>query len=63
MLLADLTTTAQRVLFAWERGSKLFVTESQKVNSTTKAVFFKQYLHQVCVRPPFQAILNSLSLS
>lgn len=43
----DIPSGTDRVLFAWERGTKLFVTEAEKVNSKTRAVFFKQYLRQV----------------
>ncbi|KAG2500941.1 hypothetical protein HYH03_000766 [Edaphochlamys debaryana] len=32
--------------FAWERGSKLFVTEAEPVNPNSHAVFWKQYLRQ-----------------
>ncbi|PNH04757.1 hypothetical protein TSOC_009054 [Tetrabaena socialis] len=32
--------------FAWERGSKLFVTNPEAVNPNTRAVFWKQYLRQ-----------------
>lgn len=33
--------------FAWERGSKVFVTEAEAVNPNTRACFWKQYLRQV----------------
>eukprot|EP00201_Polytomella_parva_P014390 CAMPEP_0175066454 /NCGR_PEP_ID=MMETSP0052_2-20121109/16520_1 /TAXON_ID=51329 ORGANISM="Polytomella parva, Strain SAG 63-3" /NCGR_SAMPLE_ID=MMETSP0052_2 /ASSEMBLY_ACC=CAM_ASM_000194 /LENGTH=250 /DNA_ID=CAMNT_0016333163 /DNA_START=52 /DNA_END=800 /DNA_ORIENTATION=+ len=36
----------QNVAFAWERGSKLFVTEAEPVNPATHAVFWKYYLRQ-----------------
>jgi hypothetical protein len=32
---------------AWERGTKLFVTDQEQVNPSTRAAFFKQYLRQV----------------
>ncbi len=43
----EIPNGVQRVLFAWERGTKLFVTDAETVNAATHAVFFKQYLRQV----------------
>ena len=34
-----------KLLFAWERGSKLFVTDAEPVRSN-RAVFWKQFLKQ-----------------
>jgi len=42
----EIPSGIDRVLFAWERGTKLFVTEAEPVNPKTRAVFFKQYLRQ-----------------
>lgn len=44
--LGDIPDGVEKVLFAWERGSKLFVTDAENVNSNTHAVFWKQYLRQ-----------------
>ncbi len=44
----ELPTGVENVSFAWERNSKVFVTEAEPVNPHTKAVFWKQYLRQVC---------------
>ncbi|GIL45441.1 hypothetical protein Vafri_2683 [Volvox africanus] len=45
-LCGDLPNDATHCSFAWERGSKLFVTEAEPVNANTHAVFWKQYLRQ-----------------
>ncbi|KAJ9518712.1 hypothetical protein QJQ45_018708, partial [Haematococcus lacustris] len=42
----EIPSGIERVLFAWERGGKLFVTDAETVNQTTHAVFWKQYLRQ-----------------
>ncbi len=43
----DLPKDVQFVCMAWERGTKLFVTDQEQVNPSTRAAFFKQYLRQV----------------
>lgn len=43
----ELPTGVDKVAFAWERGLKVFVTESEPVNPHTRAVFWKQFLRQV----------------
>ncbi|GFR42382.1 hypothetical protein Agub_g3068 [Astrephomene gubernaculifera] len=45
-LCGDLPDGVTHCSFAWERGSKLFVTEAEPVNPNTHAVFWKQYLRQ-----------------
>ncbi|KXZ44354.1 hypothetical protein GPECTOR_69g447 [Gonium pectorale] len=45
-LCGDLPDDVTHCSFAWERGSKLFVTEAEQVNPNTHAVFWKQYLRQ-----------------
>ena len=54
MLTGDIPDGVKSCLFAWERGTKLFVTEAEAVNQNTHAVFWKQYLRQVsrCWRVP-----------
>jgi hypothetical protein len=47
----ELPSGVERVLFAWERSNKLYVTEAEPVNPHTRAVFWKQYLKQM-VRGP-----------
>lgn len=47
----ELPSGLEKVSFAWERGSKLFMTDAEAVNPHTRAVFWKQYLRQVCNRP------------
>ncbi len=53
----DLPDDVTHCSFAWERGTKLFVTEAEPVNPNTHAVFWKQYLRQVvgCRGPPVAA--------
>ncbi len=43
----ELPTGVDKVAFAWERGLKVFVTDSEPVNPHTRAVFWKQFLRQV----------------
>ncbi|EFJ52269.1 hypothetical protein VOLCADRAFT_120271 [Volvox carteri f. nagariensis] len=45
-LCGDLPDGVTHCSFAWERGSKVFVTEAEAVNPNTHAVFWKQYLRQ-----------------
>ncbi len=45
--LGDLPADVTHCSFAWERGSKLFVSEAEPVSKATHAVFWKQYLRQV----------------
>ncbi|GLC34692.1 hypothetical protein PLESTB_001233800 [Pleodorina starrii] len=45
-LCGDVPSDVTHCSFAWERGSKLFVTEAEPVNPNTHAVFWKQYLRQ-----------------
>eukprot|EP00798_Chlamydomonas_sp_ICE-L_P027705 gene27705-7347_t len=42
----ELPPDIDKALFAWERGSKIFVTEPEPVNPSTHAVFWKQFLKQ-----------------
>jgi hypothetical protein len=42
----ELPSGVEKVMFAWERSNKLFVTEAEPVNPHTRAVFWKQYLKQ-----------------
>lgn len=46
----ELPSGLDKVCFAWERGSKLFTTTAEAVNPHTRAVFWQQFLKQVCVR-------------
>lgn len=48
-LAGDVPAGVDKVLFVWERGTKVFVTDAEKVHPTTRAVFWKQYLKQVTV--------------
>ncbi|PNW80731.1 hypothetical protein CHLRE_07g327500v5 [Chlamydomonas reinhardtii] len=45
-LCGDIPDGVSHCSFAWERGSKLFVTEPAEVNAASHAVFWKQYLRQ-----------------
>ncbi|KAG2442068.1 hypothetical protein HYH02_009859 [Chlamydomonas schloesseri] len=45
-LCGDIPDGVSHCSFAWERGSKLFVTEPEPVNAASRACFWKQYLRQ-----------------
>lgn len=42
----DIPDGVERCSFAWERGTKVYVTEAEPVNPQSHAVFWKQYLRQ-----------------
>lgn len=44
----ELPSGLGKVCFTWERGSKVFTTSAEAVNPATRAVFWQQFLKQVC---------------
>ncbi|MEW5320199.1 MAG: hypothetical protein WDW38_011291 [Sanguina aurantia] len=67
----ELPAGVTKVLFAWERGTKVFMTDEEPVNANTHAAFWKQYLKQrspaapglcVCTFPSVLQDSRSLTL-